>query len=717
MVSIICNKVIVKIIRCGEVSNANCLWQCQCGCGGMLAATTPQCITCFHHTRCETCQVYTATVTGESRPAHRSARRYPSTVPRSEDRGQGNKFSLTSPIAQSMDALKPLPGNKSSVVDKIEYSQFSGTGERIQQALLLQGLALKPLGVIPKSEVGNRDWELENRVIKPAELHYNAEVYYDEGDEQSSPGESTPGSDPTESWQESEDERNFSIDCDTILQLIRTPLDELFEMWLEESRERNGGQRASSSSKSAPKATDDSTRQHPESKRKRANNSDEQDTDLKSNRPGSAEKKRRKTTPLDTKLACPYFKKDPQRHRGCCAYGGKKLSYVKQHIGRSHNLSLYCPVCMVYFTDDRLRDEHIIARSCEPGEDQQAPEGITLDQRLWLGRRGPSNLSEEQHWYRIFEYLFPGHPLPRSPYNDTPFSEEFFEFREHLGQAAGLDMLLSRVRQNPSWTADHEALFVPDIQQELGQLYWTWAAERQGQSDQAIAVGNHVQESQATVFPVMGEEVHQSDPQIEGGPVTFEDNSNMFVSMPGEEEPSGIRNLRTSNFPERDQTAHNETEPVSAAIKPNSGREQQKLDDDEELDDGEDPVQGGEPSSIALTRIRHDQPRARLMGLDYADNELFDLLGDDTQAALAQADFEFMHPAAGFEDSGLWSMPSMFAMDDAPYLLEDFEAPPEVESPDGVGGPSTDIKVIGDEEETAITTEFEEFAAVEQPSK
>lgn len=515
----------------------------------MVVATTPQCINCFHHTRCETCDTYTARVTESD---YRSAARDPSPVPRSQNRGQENKSTVRDPspvsisedhghenkpaapdpsqvprsedrgqennsspntsMAQSMDELTLSPENNSGLVDDTQDPRPSEVGERVQQAPLLQDLALRPLGSIPKSGADKTDWKLKDQVTKPAELHSNTAGYHVEGDGQSSPGESTPGSDPTESWQESEDERD--IDCDTILQLLRTPLDELFEKWLEGFREHNGGQGASSPSKPAQKPTDDSTRQHPESTRKRANDSDEQDTDKKSNKPYSAGKKRRKTMPLDTQLACPYFKKDPQRYRGCCGYGGKKLSYVKQHIGRSHNLSLYCPVCMVYFTEDRLRDDHIIARSCEPLEGQQAPEGITLDQRLWLGRRGPSNLSEEKHWYRIFEYLFPGHPLPRSPYNDTTFSEEFFDFREHLGQPAGLDMLLSRVRQDPSWTTDHEATFVPDIQQGLGQLYWAWAAARQGQSDQAITVENPIQEMQAIPLPVMSEEVYQSDPPL-----------------------------------------------------------------------------------------------------------------------------------------------------------------------------------------------------------
>lgn len=79
-------------------------------------------------------------------------------------------------------------------------------------------------------------------------------------------------------------------------------------------------------------------------------------------------------------------------------------------------------------------------------------------------------MSEEQHWKRIFQYLFPGHPMPQSVYNDTTFSEEFLDFQDFISQPIGLDVLLTRVRENPCWTAEHEALFGPDIGQGLGQL-------------------------------------------------------------------------------------------------------------------------------------------------------------------------------------------------------------------------------------------------------
>lgn len=415
---------------------------------------------------------------------------------------------------------------KSGLVESSQMQQPSGPEARTERALLLQNSTLTGSEDVSKSAVDTRNSEVKDRAIVPAHLH---DGIYHEDAEQSMPGRSTPGSEPSKCWQESEEERGDGVEFDNVLQLLSTPFQELVETWLEGIRDNYGGERVSSASRPAQKATDDTKR--PESKRKREDDSDEQDSNAKRNRSGLAGKKRRKIMPLDTQLACPYFKKDPRRHRACCGYGGRKISYVKQHLARNHNLPLHCPVCISEFTDERSRDEDFRARSCEQVENHQAPDGITLEQRLWLGRRGPSNLSEEQHWYRIFEYLFPGHPVPRSPYNDTAFSEKLLDFRDFLSQPTGLDMLLSRVRENPNWTAEHEAIFVPDIGQRLNQLYWMWAGvARQGESDQAPVVDNPAQDSQPTSTPAMSEETLQSDRQTGGGTATHECRGHLSIA-------------------------------------------------------------------------------------------------------------------------------------------------------------------------------------------
>lgn len=627
--------------------------------------TTPQCVSCFHHTRCQTCQ------TEHSMPGGKAPRLpdfEPLPAPRPEDCGQGNS---SVPMTST-----PSAEIKSSLVGQSQYSPPLEIEDRTEQVLLMQNLSLNELevpasGASRRGELDTGDFEMKNEITNPAELPGTAADIHRDNDSQSSPGESTPGSELSDSSQENEYEIEFSVGCDTIFQLLSTPFDELFEQWLEGIRGCDGGKKGSSSGKGREKATGDGKRQ--DSKRKRADNSDEQDTDTNPERTGAAAKKRRKTMPLDTQLACPYFKKDPRRHRACCGYGGRKLSYVKQHLNRNHTIPIHCPVCFVGFRDERSRNEHIRARICEPLASHQAPEGITEEQRRWLSQRPPSGLSEERHWYDIFEYLFPTHhPLPRSPYNDTPFSEEFLDFREFLGQPTGLDMLLSQVRQEPNWTAEIEARFVPIIRQELGQLYWTWAAARQGESSPDIAAETpHESPSRPSPQTVTAEEVPRSDPQPDDRSATHPPHSPLPAGVPGEGQQPASQNIMGSSSANGEQVGRDESGPLAAEVNTNSDSGQQKPDD------GEEPGEDGEPSTVSTNQIGHDQPEASWMSLDFANNEFYDLLGDDTLGASPLGDSETVHPSAEFEDSGFLSIPLTFGEDDVPFSLEEFEVPDE----------------------------------------
>lgn len=645
--------------------------------------TTPQCVSCFHHTRCQTCE------TEHSIPGGKAPRLpdfEPLQAPTPEDHGQSNTPGPTTSIAQSVDVSTASVEIKSSLPGQSHYSHYPPPLEfedRAEQVLLMQNLSLDEVpasGASSKIEVDTRNCEAKSQIINPVELPGAATVIHCDDDSQSSPGGSTPGSELSDSSQENEYESEFSAGCDTIFQLLNTPFNELFEQWLEGIRGHNGGKKGSSSAKGGKKATGDGNCQ--DSKRKRADNSDEQDTDTNPERPSTAARKRRKMMPLDTQLACPYFKKDPRRHRACCGYGGQKLSYVKQHLNRNHTIALYCPVCILYFPDERLRDEHIRARSCEPLEDHQAPEGITLEQRLWLSKRGPSHLSEEQHWFRIFEYLFPRHPLPRSSYNDTTFSEEFLDFREFLGQPTGLDMLLSRVRQEPNWTAEIEARFVPIIRQELGQLYWTWAAARQGESSPAISAETpHESPSRPSPHTVTTEEVRQSNLQPDDRSATRPGHSPLPAGVPDEGQQPASHNIMESSSANREQVGHNEFGPLAAEANTNSDSGQQKPND------GGEPGEGGEPSTTSMNHIGHDQPEASWMSLDFANNELYDFLGDDTLGASPPGDSETIHPSAEFEDSGFLSIPLTFGENEVPFSLEEFEVPDEDDTNQvGMGG-------------------------------
>lgn len=638
--------------------------------------TTPQCVSCFHHTRCETCE------TEHSIPGGKAPRLpdfEPLQAPTPEVSGQSNTSGLTTSTPQSMDVPTPSAEIKSSLAGQSHYSPPLEFEDRTEQVLLMQNLSLNEvpaLGGSSKVEVDGRDSEVKNQMINPAEMPGAAADTHRDDYSQSSPGESTPGSELSDSSQENEYEREFSAGCDAVFELLNTPFNELFEKWLEGIRGRDGGTKGSSSGNGGEKAAGAGKRQ--DSKRKRADNSDEQDTDTNPERPSTTAKKRRKMMPLDTQLACPYFKKDPRRHRACCGYGGQKLSYVKQHLNRNHTIALYCPVCILYFPDERLRDDHIRARSCEPLEDHQPPEGITLEQRLWLSKRGPSHLSEEQHWYRIFEYLFPRHPLPRSPYNDTTFSEEFLDFREFLEQPTGLDMLLSRVRQEPNWTAEIETRFVPIIRQELGQLYWTWAAARQGESSPDNSVETpHESPSRPSPQTDTAEDVRQSNPQPDDRSAIHPPHSPLPAGGPGEGQQLVSQTIMESSSSSEEQVGRGEFGPLSGEVNANSESGQQRPGD------GEEPGEGGEPSTISMSQIGHDQPEASWMSLDFANNEFYDWPGHETLGISPLGDSGTIHPGADVDDSGFLSIPLNFREDDVPFSLEEFEVPDEEDTNQG----------------------------------
>lgn len=127
-----------------------------------------------------------------------------------------------------------------------------------------------------------------------------------------------------------------------------------------------------------------------------------------------------------------------------------------------------------------------------------------------------------------------------------------------------------------------------------------------------------------------------------------------------------------------EQVDRNEFGPLAAENNTNSDSGQQKHHD------GEEPGEGGEPST--MDQIGHDQPQESWMSLDYTENELYGLLGGDTQGTSPLGDFENIQTSAGFEDSGFLSVPLTFGEDDVPFSLEEFEVPDEDDTNQGETG-------------------------------
>lgn len=221
----------------------------------------------------------------------------------------------------------------------------------------------------------------------------------------------TPASEDWGYWEEFPGLKTYNILSEMLLEAFKDPMDTLFRDWRFFEKERSyqslkssrpGRSRRGKESKSEPKwvenpvdsggkesispsslsATLSSLEQPSKSKRKRVGKLEHNDSDGRPGQLHSMEKRSRKLMPLHNLLACPYFKKDPQRHRACCGFGFSKISYLKGHLYRNHAIPIYCPVCQQSFENIQLRDKHTLERNCEPIEDGRPPDGITPEQRI-----------------------------------------------------------------------------------------------------------------------------------------------------------------------------------------------------------------------------------------------------------------------------------------------------------------------------------------------
>ncbi|ORY65984.1 uncharacterized protein BCR38DRAFT_483648 [Pseudomassariella vexata] len=154
------------------------------------------------------------------------------------------------------------------------------------------------------------------------------------------------------------------------------------------------------------------------------------------------------------RLACPYFKNNPQRYhawRSCPGPGWETNHRVKEHLYRNHALPISCPRCHTTFESERHRDAHVRSyERCEVRSPLQT-EGFDATQKELLRRRRPEQkkMSEGDKWREVYMILFTDTDptnIP-SPYHDysehcaSPTSE--FERYEQFLRS----QLPARVRQ------------------------------------------------------------------------------------------------------------------------------------------------------------------------------------------------------------------------------------------------------------------------------
>ncbi|CAJ0543005.1 Ff.00g003620.m01.CDS01 [Fusarium sp. VM40] len=144
------------------------------------------------------------------------------------------------------------------------------------------------------------------------------------------------------------------------------------------------------------------------------------------------------------RLACPFYKFDPIRHRRCHAIRMTRISYVKQHLFRSHMQPIHCDICLSIWPNEEDLREHRRAQQCVKRA-YIAPKGITPDQKRKLqSRLGSKNKSESDQWFELYSILFPNSKKPKSAYLDGELSEDVESLREFM-ERRGADIMMNQL--------------------------------------------------------------------------------------------------------------------------------------------------------------------------------------------------------------------------------------------------------------------------------
>lgn len=179
-------------------------------------------------------------------------------------------------------------------------------------------------------------------------------------------------------------------------------------------------------------------------------------------------------------LACPFWKKDPIRHRDCFK-GVKRIRDVKQHLRRSHKQPVFCPICGMEFGDDKAAlSEHLrAAERCQKREFPE-PSGMNAEHQRRLNGYSDRNSSEREQWYVIWDCLFPCGPngtspphRPSSPYVDQEVSEDLSSYLQ-WSRCKGWKILSENpVMCDIAFQIDQEL-----VQRYHDVMYAAWQAER-----------------------------------------------------------------------------------------------------------------------------------------------------------------------------------------------------------------------------------------------
>ncbi|KAI0474738.1 hypothetical protein F4859DRAFT_77890 [Xylaria cf. heliscus] len=119
------------------------------------------------------------------------------------------------------------------------------------------------------------------------------------------------------------------------------------------------------------------------------------------------------------RLACPFFRRCPRKHHACGLNSFEKISYVVQHLMRTHfkGVNCDCPICGEGFETISSRNEHIRERLC-PKRDLELKD-ITAEKLEEIRISNNKPKSQYNKWVDIYKILFgDSTSLPQPWYTD-----------------------------------------------------------------------------------------------------------------------------------------------------------------------------------------------------------------------------------------------------------------------------------------------------------
>ncbi|KAM5360289.1 hypothetical protein ACJZ2D_013848 [Fusarium nematophilum] len=194
--------------------------------------------------------------------------------------------------------------------------------------------------------------------------------------------------------------------------------------------------------------------------------------------PPSKKIKQSKDNAPQRQLACPYWKLDPDKHRGCFPKKLVRIRDVKQHLSRKHTPEFYCECCFKIFKDEDSHQAHVTHASGDVciRDPSASLDGISHQRHRQLSKKSNPKLSEEQQWFVIWDVLFPGAQRPRSAYLDHALSEQICQFQEYCHKHG--PAMLDGVLEPEVPDTEMRANLLRIIEAGMNSLFDDWYARR-----------------------------------------------------------------------------------------------------------------------------------------------------------------------------------------------------------------------------------------------